>query len=205
MTCEPRCRLLMLVVVTLLTSAWVAAADPIRIPLGAFSGSEQVVQFGVTSTQSLPYAEDGATFVRYTGPTSSVLSFNQFLFMSGTGVLTVAFGDQVTRAGFDFVNSLGTADVGVQLFRDPSGLLSLGQSSLGSFAPLERAFIGFTADAPFSRADISFTVPGTASFFIDDFRFDGAAPVPEPGTIGLTMLGLGWLGQRIRRKYQIGR
>lgn len=185
--------------VVLLTSLSAAEADPISIPLSAFSGNELIVQFTVPVTQSLPYSEDGATFQTYTGSAASVLSGNNFLFMGGSGILPVTFSDPVTMAGFTFVNSFGSATVAAEVFADPLGVQSLGQVSLGSFAPLQSGFIGFANGVPFSRANLSFTVPSTASFFIDDFRFEGTAPVPEPGTIMLTLAGLGWLGHRVRR------
>ena len=188
----------------LLTWAPRASADPIMIPLSAFSGSEQVVQFGVATTQPLPYSEDGATFVTYTGFAASVLSFNNFLSMGGSGTLIVTFSDPVAMAGFDFVNSFGAATLGAQVFADSSGLQPLGQVSLGSFAPLQRGFVGFANDVAFSRASISFAVPGNASFFIDDFRFEDTNPIPEPGTITLTLAGLGWLGNRMRRRRRAG-
>ena len=176
------------------------SADPISIPLGAFSGSESVVQFGVATTQSLPYSEDGATFQAYSGFAASVLGGNQFLFMGGSGILPVTFTDPVTMAGFTFVNSFGAATISAEVFADPLGLQSLGQVSLGSFVPLQQSFVGFANNVAFSRANISFGVPGTASFFIDDFRFDGDQPVPEPGTITLTLIGLGCLRRYMTRR-----
>ncbi len=188
-----------LCIVVLLTCNSSASADPISIPLSAFSGSESVVQFDVATIQPLPYSENGVTFVTYTGLIASVLPGNNFLFMGGSGTLPVTFSDPVTMAGFNFANSFGAATVAAEVFADPLGLQSLGQVSLGSFAPLQRGFVGFANDVPFSRATISFAVPGNASFFIDDFRFDDVEPVPEPGTLTLTLVGLGWLGHRVRR------
>ena len=188
-----------LAICLILASAPQASADPIVIPLSAFSSSEQVVQFAVGATQPLPYSEDGATFLSYSGLAASVLSFNGFLFMGGSGTLAVTFSEAVTMAGFNFSNSLGAATVAAEVFADPLGLQSLGPVSLGSFAPLQAGFLGFANSAPFVRANISFAVPGNASFNIDDFRFDDTNPIPEPGTITLTLVGLGWLGTRLRR------
>jgi hypothetical protein len=204
--CTPRrlSGLASVVIFVVLAAAPRASADPIVIPLGAFSGSEQVVQFAVAVTQPLPYSEDGATFSSYSGLAASVLSFNNFLFMGGPGTLAVSFSDPVTMAGFNFANSFGAATVGAEVFADPLGLQSLGQVSLGSFAPLQAGFLGFANDAPFLRANISFAVPGNASFTIDDFRFDDTNPIPEPGTITLTLVGLGWLGNRLRRQARTG-
>ena len=189
-----------LVMFILFTWSARASADVIAIPLSAFSGTERVVEFTVSTTQPLPYSEDGATFTGFTGFASSVLSFNNFLFMGGSGILSVTFSDPVTIAGFNFVNSFGPAAVAADVFGDLEGLQTLGQVNLGSFAPLQRGFVGFAADAAFSRADISFAVPGIASFFIDDFRFDNTAPIPEPGTITLALLGVGLLGTRLRSR-----
>ena len=129
-----------------------------------------------------------------------MLSFNNFLFMAGNGTLRVNFNDPEIRAGFLFFNSIGgTATVSVQAFADLSGTQSLGTLILGSFGANQSGFVGFQANAPFLRADISFAVPPTASFFIDDFRFEPTA-VPEPATIALTFLGAGWLGRQVRRR-----
>src|SRR5688500_15153157 len=43
------------------------SADVIQIPVTAFSGTESLVQFTVSSSQPLPYSEDGANFLGYTG------------------------------------------------------------------------------------------------------------------------------------------
>jgi hypothetical protein len=180
----------------------VPAAPPgvTAIPLSAFSGNERVVQFGVSTTQPLPYSENGATFVSYTGLAASVLSFNAFLFMAGPGTLTVTFSVPVTRAGFNFVNSFGAATIEAEVFADPHGLQALGHVDLGSFAPMQTGFVGFAADAAFTRADISFAVPATASFFIDDFRFEGPALGAELGTITLGLLGVALIGSRMGRR-----
>jgi hypothetical protein len=187
----------------LLTTAWSASAEPIRIPLSAFSGTEQVVEFNVSGEQLLPYFEDGVTF-----------TYTPFGFLSdafgalnlqrpstgGSGTLTVTFSDPVTIAGFNFSNDTGMPTMQAEVFGDLAGLESLGQLSLGTFAPQETAFIGFATRSAFTRAEISFTVPEAASWYIDDFRFDNAPPIPEPGTISLTLLGLGLLRSRIRRR-----
>ena len=184
----------------LLAMAARAQASLIPITIGAFSASAHVADFTVGSNQPLPYSEDGATFASFSGFASNVLGFNDFLFMSGTGTLRVNFSDPEIRAGFLFNNSFGTATLSVQAFSDVLGTLSLGTLALGSFAPNQSGFVGFQADALFSRADISFTVPTqTSSFFIDDFRFEPTA-VPEPATMVLTLLGAGWLGRQARRR-----
>src|SRR5829696_580222 len=189
-------------VLAVVASARPGSADPITIPLGAFSGTEQVVQFTVASTQPLPYSEDGATFSPYPGPLSSVIAFNNFLALAGPGTLSVTFASPITMAGFDFFAGLqlaGPTPISAEVFADLQGLQSLGSVNLGSFGPA-RQFVGFASAAPFTRANITFGVAPAASFVIDDFRFDDVSPVPEPGTITLTMLGLGWVGSRIRRR-----
>jgi hypothetical protein len=188
-------------ILTMLGAPRSGSADPIPISIGAFSGAEQVVQFTVATTQPLPYTEDGATFNPYPGPLSSVISLNNFLALAGPGTLGVTFASPVTMAGFDFFAGLQSAPpsaISVELFADPLGLQSLGAVNLGTFGPA-RQFVGFASESPFTRADITFGVAtATASFVVDDFRFENTSPVPEPGTITLTMLGLGWMGSRIR-------
>jgi hypothetical protein len=187
------------------TFAWSASAEPIRIPLNAFSGTERVVEFNMSPDEApLPYSEDGATFT-YTRD-GFVFSFTQSLNLQhnsdigGTSILTVALSEPVTIAGFDFRGSpAGSPTIEAEVFCDLAGLQSLGRIDFGTFGPEATAFIGFAADAGFTRADISFTTTGGGSWFIDDFRFDNAPPVPEPGTVSLTVLGIGLLCSRIRR------
>ena len=192
-------------ILTMLATPRLGSADPITISVGAFSGTEQVVQFTVATTQPLPYSEDGATFNPYPGPLSSVISLNNFLALAGPGTLSVTFASPVTLAGFDFFAGsqfAAPAAISAEVFTDPLGLESLGAVNLGAFGPA-RQFVGFASESPFTRANITFGVAtATSSFVIDDFRFDNTSPVPEPGTITLTMLGLGWIGSRIRRRLQ---
>jgi len=194
---------LALVILTALAAPPRSSADPFAISAAAFSGTEQVVQFTVATTQPLPYSEDGATFNPYPGPLSSVISSNNFLALAGSGTLNVTFASPITLAGFDFFAGLQSAAptaISAEVFTDPLGLQSLGAVNLGAFGPA-RQFAGFASETPFTRANITFGVAtSTSSFVIDDFRFENASPVPEPGTITLTMLGLGWVGSRIRRR-----
>ena len=185
----------------LLAIATKAQATLISIPIGAFSGSAHVADFTVGSNQPLPYSEEGATFASFSGLASNVLSGGNFLFMAGSGTLGVNFSDPEIQAGFFFFNASGVvATLSVQAFSDLSGTVSLGTLALGSFGPNQSGFVGFQADALFIHADISFTLPSpTASFFIDDFRFEPTA-VPEPATLVLTLLGAGWLGRQARRR-----
>jgi len=177
-----------------------AQASLISITTAAFSPSAQIAHFTVGSSQPLPYSEVGATFASFSGLTSSVLSFNNFLFMAGSGTLRVNFSAPEIRAGFLFTNdSAGTATLSVQAFSDLAGTLSIGTLGLGSFNAGQGGFVGFQGDALFSRVDISFSLPSsTASYRIDDFRFEPTA-VPEPTTVVLTLLGVGWLGTHARR------
>lgn len=181
-----------------------ASADVIPISIAAFSGSETVARFDPVPPpyqQPLPYFESGLTLVSFTGPYSVVTGFYE---AGDTGLLTVTFSEPVTRAGFDFWNSTNVAAVvatiSVEAFSDPLGESSIGGATLRSFAPAERGFVGFAADAPFSRAEIFFDAGRFTSFLVDDFRFENAEPIPEPGTIALTGLALGLLGSRMRRQ-----
>ena len=200
-----RGRLCRTVVVTFITLAfpWISSADPIAIPLSAFPATAQVVQFSVATEQPLPYFEAGATF-SYT-PFGFVTDFSQELNLQrpmtgGSGTLTVTFDDPVLIAGFDFRNHFGTPSMVAEVFADQAGLQSLGQVNFGTFAPQETAFTGLASTSLFTRMDVTWTVPDAASWFIDDFRFDNAPPIPEPGTVSLTLLGLGLLGSRMRRR-----
>jgi hypothetical protein len=177
------------------------SADVIQIPVTAFSGTESLVQFTVSSSQPLPYSEDGANFLGYTGFFAGLIGGNAFLSLSGPGTLTVTFDEPVTMAGFRFINSFSPAGVRAAVFGDVAGVQPVGQVIFPGFGALESGFVGWFADAPFSRAEISFGVPSPlASFVMDDFRFDNSQPVPEPGTIALTLGGLTLLARRMRRR-----
>jgi hypothetical protein len=200
---RPPLRVLCFTVLMVLIAASRAHATLITITSASFSGSESVADFTVATTQLLPYSEDGATFVSYSGPLSSVLSFNNFLFMAGSGTLRVDFSVPQIRAGFFFGAPIGSGiTISAQAFSDLAGTQSLGTIGLGSFAANQTGFVGFEADALLSRADISFAVSSaSASFRIDDFRFEpGATPVPEPETLLLTLVGGGWLAARHARR-----
>jgi hypothetical protein len=182
-----------------------AAADPFLLPASAFSATAEVVDFTVATTQPLPYSNNGVTFASFSGFLSSVVSGTNFLFMSGPGTLSIVFSEPITMVGFRFVTATAPAQLNTTLFEDPGGASSIGQLALGTFNPGPfipgQPFVGFGSTSPFTRADISFAVPGTfSSYLIDDFRFDDSAPIPEPGTVSLTLAGLGLLGHRIRRR-----
>ena len=197
-----RLRIACFTALVLIGAASTAHATLIPISMGAFSGGEHVADFTVGVSQPLPYSEDGATFASFSGLAANVLSGNNFLFMTGTGILRVNFAAPELRAGFFFGNSLSMATISVQAFSDLAGAVSLGTLGLGSFAVNQTGFVGFQADAPFLRADVSFSVASaTASFRIDDFRFEpGASAVPEPATLALTLVGIGWLGRHAQRR-----
>jgi hypothetical protein len=178
-----------------------ASADVIQIPVTAFSGTESIVQFNVSSSQPLPYSEDGANFLSYTGVASGLFGGSALLSLSGPGTLTVTFDEPVMMAGFVFMNSFSTAGVRAAVFSDLAGLQPVGQIIFPSFTALQTGFVGWSADAPFSRAEISFGVPSQlTSFAMADFRFDTSQPVPEPGTIALTLSGLTLLARRLSRR-----
>lgn len=189
----------------LLPMATRASADVIPVSIAVFSGSETVAGFNVVPPPHelpLPYSESGLTLVSFTGPHSVVLAGGAYS-AGDTGLLTVTFSEPVTRAGFVFWNSDNPAavfaSISVEAFSDPLGESSIGSATLRTFAPAERGFVGFAATSTFSRAEIFFDAGRFTSFLVDDFRFENADPIPEPGTIALTAVGLGLLGSRLRR------
>ena len=201
---RPPFRVVCFTVLMVLIAASRAHATLITITSASFSGSESVADFTVATSQSLPYSEDGATFVSFSGPLSSVLSFNNFLFMAGSGTLRIDFSVPQIRAGFFFGAPIGSGiTISAQAFSDLAGTQSLGTIGLGSFVANQTGFVGFEADALLSRADISFAVSGAfppASFLIDDFRFEPGTPIPEPSTLLLTLVGGAWLARHARRQ-----
>jgi hypothetical protein len=187
--------------VVLVISNQSATADTIQIPITAFADTATIVEFGVASSAPLPYSEDGANFLSYSGFSSSVIGGNAFLSLAGPGTLTVIFDQPVNMAGFNFSNSFSPAGVRAAVFSDLAGLQPVGQVIFPGFAPLQSGFVGWAADAPFALAEITFAVPSQfASFVIDDFRFDTGAPIPEPGTMMLALTGLGLLARHIARQ-----
>jgi hypothetical protein len=198
-----RFRILCLATLLLLTVAGTAHATLITITSGVFSPGASVADFTVATTQPLPYSEDGATFAAFSGFASGVLTFNNFLNLAGSGTLRVNFASPELRAGFSLRAPLGSsATVSVQAFSDLLGTVSLGSVVLGTLTPNQVGFLGFQASAPFLRADVAFAVTGTtASYQLDDFRFEPGA-VPEPASLVLLGLtGSGWIaGRGMRRR-----
>ena len=126
---------------------------------------------------------------------------NAFLSLAGPGTLTVTFDQPVSMGGFNFSNSFSPAGVRTAVFSDLAGLQPVGQVIFPGFAPLQSGFVGWSADAPFARAEITFAVPSQfASFVIDDFRFDTGTPIPEPGTMVLALTGLGLVARHVTRR-----
>jgi hypothetical protein len=178
---------------SLLLLACTAEASLILIPNSAISGNARAATFDVGDTQGLPYSESGATFESFSGLFASVLSVNNFLAMAGDGTLVVTFDTPVLRSGLFFFNSFGgTQELSAAVFADTAGTTQTGEISLGTFFPegsgqVNSGTVAFESDAPFSRLHLTVTNltpgPAPASYFIDDFRFEGA--IPEPATFVL--------------------
>lgn len=166
-----------------------AEASLINIEQSGFSGQEKVAQFTVDDRVALPYFENGATFVSFSGFFASVFEFDQ-LGAGGTGTLTITFAQPVSRAGFRFFNASFISDEGIsaEVFSDAAGTNSLGELSLGTFAPDIPLFAGFESNTgSFARLDLVFSAGTMDSFLIDDFRFEN---VPEPGMLTPMLLAL---------------
>ena len=121
---------------------------------------------------------------------------------SGT-IADITFGGGVFSLGFDLKN---TANGGTAISQEFTIHLFSGSTALGDFVVLSPVggslfqFVGFTSDTPITELTISsLNASPNLDVVLDNFQL--AAPVPEPGTIALAVLGgVGLIVARNRRK-----
>lgn len=120
-------------------------------------------------------------------------------------IANVTFGAGVFALGFDLKNTASAGSTAGAVPQEFTINLFSGSASLGSFAVLTLpggslfSFAGFTSDSPITELTISSTgLSPNLDVVLDNFQL--AAPVPEPGTYALALLGgLGLLFLQRRR------
>lgn len=189
-----------------------ALAAPSVIGLADFSGQQTVIDFNALAEEDpvgTRYAPAGVVF----SDTLSALTNDSDTFHDGTTIASTwrysvdalqgtswsaTFDALQARVGFNAIVNVGDHYT-VALYR---GAVSLGSASFdgatdflapgGPLAP----FVGLGEAGGFDRIVVTTSTLVNGYFGMDDFRFEAAAPVPEPGTWALWCLGLGLVAAR---------
>lgn len=111
----------------------------------------------------------------------------------GEGALSILFGTTTNILGFDIVGTDGGAFT-VDFFGTSGNLL--GSITAGA----ANSFFGFRATSGEQIAGVSITNTDPAGIGFDNFTFNRATSVPEPGSLAL--LGLGLAALKLRRRQQ---
>lgn len=210
-----------------LTSAGFAAAEPIRLTSGSFLFSSGPAQANVSGPDfSLFFGETGTDEFGIPGlafegvdPRATALPLSGHVAFDSSGVGTVRDGPAVTSFLFDVFFDAGSADTTVGGCPAFLGIVSPGSVctvatgpfqltgqvvALGPFGPLgqerlfERALMGAgIASVGFIELPGRF---GPSPFA--QYRFEPAAPTPEPGTLLLVLCGALGLRSRFRVRPQ---
>lgn len=188
-----------------------AAAAPIAVGEGAFSGSATLIDFNGTAFNQVidnEYAPLGVTFSGplyahiFSGdpaPSAANYPFGQ---AANTNPITIDFSSTMLRVGFDVATPTtgDTLTVAVSAFSGgnlvSTGNVLFGTGSTWSFAGIEDSVNGIDR---LVLSSISST--GSRGFAIDNFRFEAAsAVVPEPSAALLFPVGMLLAASRMRRR-----
>lgn len=194
------------IVVVLIPMA--AYSVPIQVGIGAFSGSETVIDFDslaedeIVTTQFLSSGVDFSSSSHVSGSTAAGGGSEGWFFFSnpGTAVLQnfieicldspsfcqpviIDFTTPHSLIGFDIITNPSTSTFDVQL-------VSAGSSTIFSISTsFPESFVGFQDPAGIDRIIITEpSIEGEGAIGIDDLRFEGV--VPEPSTLLLVGSGL---------------
>lgn len=155
------------------------------------------------SSYTTGYLYFGAYTPRLPGNVISINAFED---------LDVAFAASVYAFGFDFVKPKFDPNIGAP-FTDSTFTVTLrqGATDVGSFTfnPLitdQAIFVGASSSLAFNNVQIRETIGGVDDEFFGQFYTAAAAPIaapiPEPGTWALSLLGLSAVGVVHRRRRQ---
>lgn len=114
--------------------------------------------------------------------------------LNNTAITLGYTGSTVTAFGGIFANTDVTGAIipgTVNITTSDGGMISL--------ATTTGAFIGYVSDTPILSVTFN-TTNGSSNFIQVDHLYTGAALVPEPATISLTLAGLGMLAATARRR-----
>ncbi|MFN7939799.1 MAG: PEP-CTERM sorting domain-containing protein [Bryobacteraceae bacterium] len=177
--------------------------------------SPTVATFGTTTNVTSPafYTEAGANFRNSTSGRSLAISGGNlsvaslFVNNGGNAPLDVVFPSLMDRFGFIGNPNSGQAPIQVSsvTFYSDTAMTSVTETYTTPFQFLNQGtFFGLQQSAgSFAAVRVVFkTVPDTVgnSPSLDDFRFEGAAAMPEPASLGLIGLGAGCLVMGWRRR-----
>jgi hypothetical protein len=108
--------------------------------------------------------------------------------------ISMSFTVPVTQVGAYYLMGVPTDSITITAFRLDNTVIETA-TVLPASMPLRPGPFGFNEGflgliTTENIAKVTFT-PTTNAFVVDDFRFAGAAPIPEPATIGFGLLVLG--------------
>ena len=211
-----------MIIVVAIISSGSAYALPVVVGLGAFSGSETVIDFeSIASGEAITtqFLADGVTFSNngLFGVTDSSITTQ---FPSGgsvvagnfvvdpvlglvccTDAVIAEFSSTITRVGFDIASG-GSDDTTITAFVFSGG----SPTATGTFTFTASPVMFFGLEDLSGIDGIAFQVltqnPG--AFAMNNFRFEGSvAPIPEPSTMilmGSGLVGLIWHNRRRKKE-----
>lgn len=170
------------------------SAQATVIPLSAFSGSENLINFNsqAPGTISGPFTTQGVTFVAQSGQIMFQSSGGSVIGTTGAALntsnttansdLTLNFATGISRVGFNFgtCSSCGPLSANVIAYDSANNVVE----SL-AFPSLHNSFVGFDFATSVSKVVIDRTDATTFFTFIDDVRFINGGSVPEPSSVAL--------------------
>lgn len=196
-------------------SALTVQAAPTLVGLGAFDGSETLIDFNSLTSDELITNQFAGSGVTFSGSLyGHTESFDLAYFTNHGGVIAsnwiynnpngpeltgltweATFSSSVTRAGF-WLNAWQEDDVLLDVFQ---GAALQGNLVFDVLDSNDEIFVGVQSLTGFDRLSFTLDMQNQNGYFaIDDFRF-GGTPVPEPST--WVLLGTGLLGLATYRRY----